>query len=878
MSGTAPTRGKSRRLDTGMRSAIISAPRYPQPCGVRPPHPPRPTSFQTPRPVLIRPPVCESVAPQAKPVTRDVKNLVTSDDTTIPVGRGSIRGRRVPEMDNFEAPRPESSLAPTGKKGFSGTELKLLANYFPLTAIATNKGLTQWEVYQYRVDFDPEEDRIAVKRSLLAQHRQIFGGYLFDGTMLFTSSRLNPESFELTSQTRNDNKMVTIKVKFTNLLKSGDYAYMQIFNLLLRNCIRHLGLKLISRNFYDPEAKIDIPAHKLQLWPGYQTSIAKYENDSILMCAEISTKVMRQETVLDFFLHCAAERYKDPDWMNTFKNGVIGTTVMTAYNNESYIIDDIDETSDPSSTFPRKDGTIMSYYQYYKEKWNVQIRGGKQPMLVSKNKKKSVRLFGEEECLVYLVPELCVMTGLTTQMRNNFNLMKEMASYTRINPDERVRRLQNFVKRVLSSNNSVEEFKKWNLKLSNNLVEVTGRVLNFEPIYSNSKNYSGGEEADWTKHLRMLPMYMCAVVKCWVVVAPVQNIQEVNNFVKSLERAAKQMYFTLPQPVMVPLQDVRPDTIICSLEQVINQRNPLIILCVIPPRGQLYAVIKRKLCVDRAVPSQVVLLKNVQKNNLSVATKIAIQLNCKLGGAPWLVKIPKKGMMIVGYDVYHTQKGKKKISFGALIATMGDTHTNIFSCVEPHEVGEELSNHFAATISKALLTYKSINGCLPSCIVVFRDGVGEGQIQYVQKIEIRLFKAAIKEFYGDAGVPMTFVIVTKRISARFFTKHNIRNPPAGTVVDTVVTDPTKYDFYLVSQHSRQGTVSPTHYQIIEDTLNLPPDHMQKLTFKLCHMYFNWSGTIRVPAPCLLAHKLAYFAGQTLGGPPNTGLDRLPYFL
>jgi len=42
------------------------------------------------------------------------------------------------------------------------------------------------------------------------------------------------------------------------------------------------------------------------------------------------------------------------------------------------------------------------------------------------------------------------------------------------------------------------------------------------------------------------------------------------------------------------------------------------------------------------VPSQVVLLKNVQKNNLSVCTKIAIQINCKLGGAPWLVTIPKK--------------------------------------------------------------------------------------------------------------------------------------------------------------------------------------------------------------------------------------------
>lgn len=43
------------------------------------------------------------------------------------------------------------------------------------------------------------------------------------------------------------------------------------------------------------------------------------------------------------------------------------------------------------------------------------IRVGKQPMLISKNK-KSVRRFGEES-LVYLVPELCIMTGITDAMR-----------------------------------------------------------------------------------------------------------------------------------------------------------------------------------------------------------------------------------------------------------------------------------------------------------------------------------------------------------------------------------------------------------------------------------------------------------------------------
>jgi len=40
---------------------------------------------------------------------------------------------------------------------------------------------------------------------------------------------------------------------------------------------------------------------------------------------------------------------------------------MTKYNNETYRIDDIDENSDPTFEFQKKDGTKMSYIQYYKE-------------------------------------------------------------------------------------------------------------------------------------------------------------------------------------------------------------------------------------------------------------------------------------------------------------------------------------------------------------------------------------------------------------------------------------------------------------------------------------------------------------------------------
>ena len=52
-------------------------------------------------------------------------------------------------------------------------------------------------------------------------------------------------------------------------------------------------------------------------------------------------------------------------------------------------------------------------------------------------------------------------------------------------------------------------------------------------------------------------------------------------------------------------------------------------------------------------------------------------------------------------------------------------------------------------------------------------------------------------------------------------------------------------------------MSPTHYNMVHDNTGFKPDIIQKISYKLTRMYYNWSGMVRVPAPCQYAHKLAY---------------------
>ncbi|BET00950.1 aubergine [Nesidiocoris tenuis] len=231
--------------------------------------------------------------------------------------------------------------------------------------------------------------------------------------------------------------------------------------------------------------------------------------------------------------------------------------------------------------------------------------------------------------------------------------------------------------------------------------------------------------------------------------------------------------------------------------------------------------------------------------------------------------------MIVGFDVTHSKsKGR---SVGALVASMNDGFSRYFSAISMHSEGEELSKDIAMQMAKAIVKFKSYNnGAVPSKIIFYRDGVGDGNIHYVLQTEVKRINDELKPFYPKDDLKLTYIIVTKKINTRLF--YGNENPVPGTVVDDVITQPERYDFFLVSQCVNQGTVSPTHFNVIYDTGNNGPDMLQRLSFKLCHLYFNWSGTVRVPAPVQYAHKLAFLVGQAIRTAPNTGLEDLLYFL
>lgn len=235
---------------------------------------------------------------------------IAGDEPGAAGGRGGMRGGRL--LNEIVVTRPKHIVT---KQGVSGQAVSLQTNYFCVTKTP------QWNVYQYRVDFLPEIDLSRIRRGVLSEHKQHFGGYIFDGTVLFTTKALADKQTEFVSKTK-DGEAVKIVVRYVGVVQVTDGQYLQILNLILRRAMEGLNLQLVGRNFFDALAKVqvDFRNYKMEIWPGYITSIRQQERD-IMLCVEIAHKIMRTDTLYDILKRCISE---SRNYQDIFKKEVIG--------------------------------------------------------------------------------------------------------------------------------------------------------------------------------------------------------------------------------------------------------------------------------------------------------------------------------------------------------------------------------------------------------------------------------------------------------------------------------------------------------------------------------------------------------------------------
>ncbi|KAJ7201035.1 argonaute-like protein [Mycena pura] len=255
-----------------------------------------------------------------------------------------------------------------------------------------------------------------------------------------------------------------------------------------------------------------------------------------------------------------------------------------------------------------------------------------------------------------------------------------------------------------------------------------------------------------------------------------------------------------------------------------------------------------------------------EKGQLQYFANVALKVNIKMGGVnhsldrqsmQWLNEQPT---MLVGIDVTHPGPGSAKgtPSIAAVVASTDQYYAQFPASMEIQESKKEMVTNLKSMILERLQLFNKTNGRLPSRVLVYRDGVSEGQFRTVVEQEMPQIKEAFKSTPVQGYNPqLTIVICGKRHHTRFYPTEaanaaNDGNPKAGTVVDRGVTAVYEFDFFLQAHGGLQGTTKPTHYYVVHDEIKFGADALQMLTNSVSYMFARATKAVSLVSPAYYA--------------------------
>ena len=271
--------------------------------------------------------------------------------------------------------------------------------------------------------------------------------------------------------------------------------------------------------------------------------------------------------------------------------------------------------------------------------------------------------------------------------------------------------------------------------------------------------------------------------------------------------------------------------------------------------------------------------------NAPYYANVGLKWNTKFGGINHALqhKSPlfKDGKtMVIGYDVTHptnmnVEKGNEPPSLVGLVASIDDNLAQWPAVSwEQNAKQEMLSHRLEEAIKSRLVLWQKKNPKrgLPENILIYRDGVSEGQFAQVLSEELPQIRKACRFFYKTLP-KMTIIVSVKRHQTRFFPSDKGQmqlkrdgsvangNVPNGTIVDRGVTQVRYWDFFLVAHESIKGTARPAHYtvlldEIFRDTFKNNPqaatDELEKVTHELCYLFARATRAVSICPPAYYA--------------------------
>ena len=817
------------------------------------------------------------------------------------------------------AKRPKFSAAPAGQK------VRLSTNFFSFKLKSSNF------IYVYAVKF--EEDipadntplRKKVVRTIREQLEKIYHPYIFTGALLFSPQSSGAEPVRL--ETAEAGTKYRVEFRQAHMISLADIlsphkepekaiTATQFLNIIVKSLLGALNMFPVGRTgkYLLPSGAIQMNDYGLEIWPGYKTSVRLLES-GLLLEIDYTSRILRQQTVLAFMRDI--QRSSHGDYRQQIKEALVDKSVLARYGNKkNYKVIDIDFGLNPAThKFTTPEGEI-TMDAYFLKKYRLTIKDKSQPLIVSsrlvQNKDRSMR---EEK--LYLAPELCSMTGLPDEIREDHNSMRDIARYTKLTPNDRTQKMQELLRALQQTNVSREAqvgdrvskqvmqqpakiMADWNLQIDSSPSEVEGRILPHVTLTLGGKQtLPVGENGQF---FFKQPIVTPLPLDNWILVHTGKDKATAENFVEVLYKASATFGIKVEYPRYEEASGIRAQSLIEAAQRGLRSLpKPQVIVFILPPPAiNEYRHIKKWATTQNPpIITQVIKTKTLgnQKGLMAVCSKVILQINSKRNGDLWRVGIPPtvpKKTMLVGIDV--SREGPS--TFLGFASTYDPFFCKYYTQIQQLHPKQEISSTLASLFVRALQRFlEETKKFLPELIIIYRDGVGETQKKLLFEVELKSMVGGLEQKFPKYEPKLIFATVNKKIHMRFFAhaggaggarggrrgygeeqKQGLMNPQPGTVVDKGIVDTTKYEFLLMPQFVNEGTGTPAKFHVMYDTSEMPPETFEELTNALCYGYDNWQGAIRTPAPCKYALSHAKLASKYTRAPPDDHLLSYKYFL
>ncbi|KAJ3108152.1 Protein argonaute 10 [Phlyctochytrium planicorne] len=508
----------------------------------------------------------------------------------------------------------------------------------------------------------------------------------------------------------------------------------------------------------------------------------------------------------------------------------------------------------------RKEISVAEYFEHYLQK---RIEFPQLPLVVAGTTK---HIFLPMECLRIKAGQRHI-GSLNDKQTGDIIKLAAMQPYNR-------ERYIHEGRSLLHKAEDEEFYKKWGVSLSKNMEEIEGRILPSPVLMGQSGGAIDPQNGAFdfgkirNRFYEPASLTSYAIVIVGPMVSNVSN-RDVVRFMEQVFRACRDKGMNVVSPSNWDDVIVRQDrrSVLDTL-QAAQQRAEFAFGI---PSQIVFGVLTSKeiyLDVKLAAESQLNLMtqcfqdRHFRNSKPGVNMNLALKINTKLGGINVKLARPefnrqntgeiwRKGTMVLGIDVSHPAgraDGAKSIA--AAVASMDDEFCTYRTEVMSTPARQEVINGVGVLMKPLLEKYKAANnGQIPERIVCYRDGVSEGQFQEVVLQEVQSLRRTLLEMKAES-IGLTFLVVNKRHGARFFPKNprdgdRKGNLMAGTVIDSGVTHPFEYDFYLNSHQGLQGTSRASHYHVLYDDNEFTVDELQEFTYKTCYLYASATRSVSV---------------------------------